>query len=343
MARARPSSSRRARPSQPEVERLRELLDEPTASPRRVAALPVYRTYVEPGRPGGSRTHDRAARSRRPACPSACARPWSLAARRPTRRRSLRFQQTTGAGHGQGGRGHRLLPLHPAARAQRGGRRPGPLRALRRRSSTPPTSSARRALPARAARHPDPRHQALGRRARAHRRAAADGRGVGEGCALAGAERAAARRRRPTTPARSTWSSRRSSAPGRSSAERLRPTSRRRCARPRSHTGWAEPDEALRGGGAPASRGPLRVRGASPDDFERLRRARRAARRARGARPDAAQADLPRACPTSTRATSSGPRPRRPRQPPAGRLGGAPRGAGASCARAARRARDGAS
>ena len=42
------------------------------------------------------------------------------------------------AGDGQGRRGHRLLPLQPPGRAQRGGRRPGPLRRVASTSSTRP-------------------------------------------------------------------------------------------------------------------------------------------------------------------------------------------------------------
>ena len=52
------------------------------------------------------------------------------------------------AGHRQGRRGHRLLPLPPAARAQRGRRRPGALRHRRSTSSTRPTPSAARRFPA---------------------------------------------------------------------------------------------------------------------------------------------------------------------------------------------------
>ncbi len=64
-----------------------------------------------------------------------------------------------GAGRGEIGRGHRLLPLRPAALAQRGGIGPGPVRALagrvpRRLPRAPPP------LPARPARDRDPRPQA---------------------------------------------------------------------------------------------------------------------------------------------------------------------------------------
>ena len=51
--------------------------------------------------------------------------------------------------HGQGRRGHRLLPLQPGDRAERGRRRPGRLRQHRRRSSTPPSSSASERCPSR--------------------------------------------------------------------------------------------------------------------------------------------------------------------------------------------------
>ena len=72
-------------------------------------------------------------------------------------------------GDGQGGGGHRLLPLQPARRAQRGRQRPGRLRHQRRR--VPPRERRARApLAARAADVIDPRHQAQRGRARPHRR-----------------------------------------------------------------------------------------------------------------------------------------------------------------------------
>ncbi len=81
------------------------------------------------------------------------------------------------AGHRQGRRGHRLLPLAPADRAQRGRRRPGPLR-HHGRAVPPPEPAPRRAPPARAARHRDARHEARRGRARAPRGAVRDTRRV---------------------------------------------------------------------------------------------------------------------------------------------------------------------
>ncbi len=100
-----------------EVERLRELLDI-DGIPEALAALPIYRTYVEPwsGRVEDADVHaiDAAAGGR-------------LADVLALRERGhdelvTRFQQTSPADHGQGNRGHRLLPPPAAAGAQRGGR-----------------------------------------------------------------------------------------------------------------------------------------------------------------------------------------------------------------------------
>ena len=52
----------------------------------------------------------------------------------------VRFQQTCGPVMAKGDRGHRLLPLVPAGRAERGRRRPGPVRRLARASCTPVAS-----------------------------------------------------------------------------------------------------------------------------------------------------------------------------------------------------------
>ena len=60
---------------------------------------------------------------------------------------ATRVQQTSGHGDGQGRRGHRVLPLEPVRRAQRGGRRPVPLRGA-------PAASSTRAMAAREASWP---------------------------------------------------------------------------------------------------------------------------------------------------------------------------------------------
>ena len=150
-----------------EVERLRVCSATTTAIPEALAALPVYRTYVEPWTGRGRADDDReaiAAAGRRPRSPSAPA-----PGARPRRVRHA-LPADLAARHGQGRRGHRLLPLRAAAGAQRGRRRPGALRPVGRRLPRR-ERRARAALPARPARHADPRHEALGRRARAHRRA----------------------------------------------------------------------------------------------------------------------------------------------------------------------------
>ena len=75
----------------------------------------------------------------------------------------VRFGQTTGPGAGQGGGGHRVLPLVAAGRAERGGRRPG---RLRRQPGRVPRHR-RAAGPALAGHHDHAvhaRHQAAGRR-----------------------------------------------------------------------------------------------------------------------------------------------------------------------------------
>ena len=92
-----------------------------------LAALPVYRTYVEPW---SGRVDDLDAR-----CPRRASRASSRDACCSTRPERVRhaLPADDAARDGQGHRGHRVLPLQPAARAQRGRRRPAPLRHLRRR------------------------------------------------------------------------------------------------------------------------------------------------------------------------------------------------------------------
>ena len=149
----------------PDVAWLRRAWPEADGVEEAVAALPVYRTYIR-GLPA-PRGPARAARG---------------GARRVAGLRAARVRRALpaddAAGDGQGRGGHRLLPLRAAARAQRRRRRPRPVRA-RRRDVPRRQRRARGALPARPARHPDARHQALGRRARADRRAGRAGGRVG--------------------------------------------------------------------------------------------------------------------------------------------------------------------
>ena len=200
-----------------EFERLRSLVDGPLEEA--AAALHVYRTYVEPWS-GRVEEADREALATLPehAAPHPAAR-----GARPRRVRDA-LPADDRARDGEGRRGHRVLPLLPPDRAERGGRRPGPLLAARRGvpSREPRT---RRALPEPPARDADARHEALGRRARAHRRAGRARRRVGR--ASRGVAPAS------TTRTRTSCSGRRSSAPGRSSPSASRPTSRRRFARRR--------------------------------------------------------------------------------------------------------------
>ena len=314
-ARTRPSSSRSRGPFAPEVERLR---GECAARGRRTSSarspsLPVYRTYVEPrsGRRRGRRPRgDRA----RPACRSRCARADAQDA---------------------AGRVRHALPADDAARSWPRASRTPPSTATRgcsrsttsaatraasasrRRASTRATPSAP-ALPAQPAGHADARHQALGRRARADRRAGRDGRGLGGATCAAGSRRA--RRCAGRTPSSATSSSRRWSARGRSSPSGSRPTWRRRCARP----------SATRTGSSPTTAYEDRVKAFCRElyehrpflaDFEPFAAEVARAGRARRARPAAAQAHRPgraRHLPGRRAARALA---RRSRQPPPGRLG----------------------
>ena len=221
-----------------------------------IACFPVYRTYVRAGGTGvGAQdvAHVDEARGRgrariartstrelfdvpgRPPAAAACAGDDGDASC------VLRFQQVTGPGHGQGRRGHRLLLLQPARLAQRGRRRPRPLRRCRWPSSTPP--ARRRSGAGRAALLATSTHdtQAQRGRARAHPPAVGDARTRGRRRSSRWIERQRAplgRARRPTaTP--STSSTRRWSGRGPSSGRASRPTWRRRRARPRrARPGW---------------------------------------------------------------------------------------------------------
>ena len=129
-----------------------------------------------------------ARRSRRPGWTGGAARRLLLERRRAGGVRDP-LPADHAAGDGQGRRGHRLLPLRPAAGAERRRRRPGPVRDLGVRASTPAAASGRTASrwPAH---HHHPRHQALGRRARADRGADLDPGRLGRArAALDGAHR----------------------------------------------------------------------------------------------------------------------------------------------------------
>ena len=78
----------------------------------------------------------RAVGGRAPAGPTSPTRSTRIDAamlRRPARRARHPVPADLGHGDGQGRRGHRVLPVEPVRRAQRGRRRPGPLRGVARR------------------------------------------------------------------------------------------------------------------------------------------------------------------------------------------------------------------
>ena len=158
-------------PFWPDVERLaRELGDEEVpggieALGHALASLPVYRTYIDPGY-GQVTEEDRAAIEAAHMHPE-IARD-SVARARGARRVRPPLPADLAGDHGQGRRGHRVLPLQPIACAQRRRRRSlalrDPDRGLSRRQSR-----AVRALSDEPADDPDPRRQALRRCARADR------------------------------------------------------------------------------------------------------------------------------------------------------------------------------
>ncbi len=117
-------------------------------------------------------------------------------------------------------------------------------------------------------------------------------------------ERAARAAARPTTSS-ATSSSRRWSAPGRSSSSGSRPTWRRRCARPSAtRTGSSRTREWEAAVTRLLPRAVRATRRSSPSFEPFVARVARGGR-ARGARPAGAEADRARGSPTSTRATSS--------------------------------------
>ena len=102
--------------------------------------------------------------------------------------------------HGQGRRGHRVLPLRPAARAQRRRRRPVAGSAIDVGAFHAGNVERARALPAEPADDADPRRQALGRRPRADRRAGLDARRVARRTSGAGSSSPSAAARRGGAP-----------------------------------------------------------------------------------------------------------------------------------------------
>ena len=206
-------------------------------------------------RPAGAREHRRAAAAvargaagrgpARHARPASCALALGDQGRGPHRRRVRRaVPADLRPGDGQGRRGHRVLPLAAADRAQRGRRRP-------RRTSASPVEELHawcarqlRDLAGRDDHAVDPRHQAQRGRpgpARRARRAAA---GVGRrGHRVARGHR---RTLRPAGAGRATPSTccgRRWSAPGRSTPARLTAYLEKATREAKRRTTWTEPDE----------------------------------------------------------------------------------------------------
>ncbi len=221
-----------------------------------IACFPVYRTYAQadtdddrrrrsaPRPARGARGQaaqpgDQRVDLRLPLRPLAAARSRGDLGRRP--RRSARAGDAPPAAHrpgdGQGARGHRLLPLLPARLAERG-RRTAADRPHRDRSLSRLLRAPRRALAARALGHRHPRHQAGRGHARAPRRPLRDPARVDGGRQALAAdepprEAPGRRRARPRRPTRSTCSTRRCSASGRSRRSTAS-CRRRRTARSRS-------------------------------------------------------------------------------------------------------------
>ena len=239
------------------------------------------------------------------------------------------------ARHGQGRRGHGVLPLRAAARAQRRRRRPEPL-SHRRRRVPRRQRAARRALPAPPAlRQTHDTKRSGDVRARIGALAGMAGEWAADGAALAGAVRAAARPAARPTRSRSTRSSRRSLGAWPIEPERL----------VRVHgEGDARAQAAPRAGSSRTRR----TRSAcSPTAARSTSTSRSGRRSSRSPRASRALGELHALRQTALKLTVPGvpdiyqgdelrrALARRPRQPPPGRLG-APR---AAARRAARRRR----
>ena len=185
--------------------------------------------------------------SRRPTARRSSVLPEELrrvAAARGARRRrssSTRFQQTTGPVMAKGVEDTAFYRYVRLTALNEVGGDPGRFGTAPSRSSTARTLERARALPAAPARDADARHEALRRRARAHRRARRDGRRVGRACATRGGSSTDGHDERDQLAAR------RSSARGRSTREPARGLPREGAARGASrNTSWVEPDERAR-------------------------------------------------------------------------------------------------
>ncbi len=100
-----------------------------------LCGFPVYRSYLPEGRDALD-TAVSVARTHRPDLADVLDAIRAAMLADPAGLLATRVQQTSGHGDGQGRGGHRFLPVEPVRRAQRGGRRPVPLRRAPARSST---------------------------------------------------------------------------------------------------------------------------------------------------------------------------------------------------------------
>ena len=296
----RRSSSRRARRSRPRWSGCaREAPREVGGLERALASLPVYRTYVEPWSGRVDRRGPRGDRGGR-AAGVARARAALGGARLGRVRHALPADDA--ADHGQGRRGHRVLPLRAAAGAQRRRRRPGALRHLGRATSTRPTASARSAsrTTCSSPRRTTPSARATCARASARCSAMPDGVG-GARAALARADRRRSRRAPDDVERYFVFQTLVGAWP--IEPERLEAYMEKALREAKRTTNWVEPDEEHEARGEGVLPRALRARGV-PGRLRAVRRRGRARRRPRRARPAAAQAHRARRCPTSTRATS---------------------------------------
>ena len=280
-------------PGDAAVERAREAVAE------LLCGFPVYRSYLPEGRGG--------ARRRRVGGPHPPPRPRRRArralrrdARRPARRAGHPRAADLRHGDGQGRRGHRVLPVEPVRRAQRGRRRPDRFGVAPAEFHAAAAARGRRL----AGDHDHalhPRHQALRGRAGPPRRARRDAPGVGR------PRRGAGRRATRCPTARwSCWLAdprRRVADPGRAAARlpRRRPPKEAKLGHQPRRGGAG----GRRGGRGLARGGARRRRAASP----RSRRSWPGSAPpgwSNSLGPEAAAARRARACPTSTRAPSCG-------------------------------------
>ena len=270
-----------------------------TAIAEALAALPVYRTYVEPWR--GPRRATTTASAIAAAAPAVARARAAARGARPRRVRHA-LPADDAAGDGQGRRGHRVLPLRcGCSRSTRSAatRRASGSRSTTSTRRTPSAPSASRATCSSRQTHDTKRSGDV--RARIGALAAMAER---VGGAVAELARRCARPTRPTTSS-ATWSSRRSSAPGRSSAERLEAyveKALREAKRTRAGSSPTRRYEAA----VQALRAALVDRRGRSGGLRRRSPSALARRRPRRRSASCCSSSPCPACPTSTRATSCG-------------------------------------